>query len=370
MTPRRDVVDPSVVQIFHVFNRCVRRAFLCGCDAITGQDYSHRKSWLQNRMEFLAGIFAFDIATFAIMSNHFHLVLRSRPDIVAAWSDHDVVWRNLKLQGKAWFREDGAERKSTAREIGRILDDPVEVERIRGKLSDLSFLMSYFDEHIAKKSNREDGVQGAFWEGTYGCELIEDENSLLACMAYVDLNPIRAMLAQSLEESDFTGAFERIHELRQQLAIGEPDIETDRRASSQDASSQADSTDFRPIANSTLNWERQNHERIGWLAPVEIEPTGSGLDLDSFGRRPSRKGFLPISLLKYLEVVEWAGRQMRPDKRGSIPDTLAPVFERVGFTSSGFLESMLHFAVKEKYFESTERQGQPERHITPELVVA
>ena len=67
MIRRCEVVDPTQVQIFHVFNRCVRRAFLCGVDSVSGRDYSHRKDWLQSRMEYLTGVFAFDIATFAIM---------------------------------------------------------------------------------------------------------------------------------------------------------------------------------------------------------------------------------------------------------------------------------------------------------------
>lgn len=79
------------------------------------------------------------------------------------------------------------------------------------------------------------------------------------------------------------------------------------------------------------------------------------------GRRPSYKGFLPISLLKYLEIVEWAGRQRRADKRGAIPHSLQPIFDRIGFSSTGFLESMMQFAGREKYFELTERRGQPEQ---------
>jgi hypothetical protein len=131
-------------------------------------------------MESLTRIFAFDIATFAIMSNHFHLVLRSRPDIVAAWSDEEVALRNMRLQGKLWFRADGSPRRTAEAEIKRIVTNPAELQRIRRKLSDVSSLMAYFDESIAKRANREDQVKGAFWEGVFGCEVLEDEASLLA----------------------------------------------------------------------------------------------------------------------------------------------------------------------------------------------
>ena len=100
-------------------------------------------------------------------------------------------------------------------EVERIMADPDEMARLRLKLSDVSSLMSYFDEHIAKASNKEDDVKGAFWEGVFGCEVIDSEEALLACMVYVDLNPIRAMMAESIPDSEFTGAADRFHELKQ-----------------------------------------------------------------------------------------------------------------------------------------------------------
>jgi hypothetical protein len=314
-----------------------------------------------------------------------HIVLRSRPDIVAGWSNEEVALRNMRLQGKVWFQADGSPRRTAQAEMQRITYDPIELARIRRKLSDLSSLMAYFDEYIAKHANAEDEVKGAFWEGVFGCELIEDEASLLACMAYVDLNPIRAMLAQSLEESDHTGAFERIHELRQQLATGElsaGETTTDEMPGGERPSGEkSELAGKHEVSNfggvslfGMRDWERRDHARIGWLAPIEIDETGSGLDRDAIGRRPSRKGFLPISLLKYLEIVEWAGRQQRPDKPGSIPNSLKPIFERVGFGSTGFLESMTGFAKQEKFFKATERRGQADRSFAkiqiPEAVKA
>ena len=287
--PRSYVVDPCSVQVLHVFNRCVRRTFLFGVDSVSGRDYSHRKEWIRQRLEFLTGIFAFDIATYAVMSNHFHLLVRSRPDIVASWTDEEVAIRNLRLQGKAWFRRDGTLRKSAAAEIERIVGNPDEIQRLRRKLSDLSSLMSYFDRNLATRANQEDEVTGAFWEGTYRAELIHDEASLLACLSYIDLNPIRALMAASLEESDYTGAFDRIAELRSQLATGEfsddpePDVAQTPDAVPSDAVppdglapdglAATDSSDNQPSSRkastldwATLNWERENQPTIGWLA--------------------------------------------------------------------------------------------------------
>jgi hypothetical protein len=157
-----------------------------------------------------------------------------------------------------------------------------------------------------------------------------------------------------LEESDYTGAFERIGELRSQLATGEFELADQ---ASEALGGQGPSHRKR---SPTLDWEREDHPGIGWLAPIELNERGVGLDLDEGGRRPSRKGFLPISLLKYLEIAEWAGRCVRQNKRGIVPGGAPPIFARLGFDSQGFLESMLNFAKRDRYFKATERQGTPE----------
>ena len=90
---RCEIVGDDEVAVLHVFSRCVRRAFLCGVDPLTGACYDHRKQFIQDRLEALAGVFAIDVMAYAIMSNHFHLVLRTRPDIVAQWSDEEVARR-------------------------------------------------------------------------------------------------------------------------------------------------------------------------------------------------------------------------------------------------------------------------------------
>lgn len=81
------------VQAFHLINRCVRRTFLCGKEKRSGKDYSHRKEWIRERLEELAGIFGIDILAFTVLSNHLHVVVRTRPDIVQQWSDDEVAMR-------------------------------------------------------------------------------------------------------------------------------------------------------------------------------------------------------------------------------------------------------------------------------------
>src|SRR5690554_6348442 len=95
--PRCEVADPNEVQVFHLVQRCVRRAWLCGDDPVSGQSYEHRRGWIRSRLEFLASVFAIDCLTYTLLSNHAHLVLRTRPDVVAQWSDEEVARRWLRL---------------------------------------------------------------------------------------------------------------------------------------------------------------------------------------------------------------------------------------------------------------------------------
>ena len=94
---RREIFADDEIQVFHLINRCVRRTFLFGIDENTGRDFSHRKDWIRDRLEVLAGIFAIDVMGFAVLSNHMHIVARTRPDLVKTWSDEEVAvrWWNL-----------------------------------------------------------------------------------------------------------------------------------------------------------------------------------------------------------------------------------------------------------------------------------
>ena len=98
---RREIVRDGEVGVYHCWARCVRRAFLGGVDPLTGHSFGHRREWLHQLQQQLAGLFGVEIAFHAEMSNHVHLVLRTRPDVVATWSDQDVVRRWLKIANRA-----------------------------------------------------------------------------------------------------------------------------------------------------------------------------------------------------------------------------------------------------------------------------
>jgi len=94
---RSEVFRPQEIAILHCVQRCVRRAYLSGVDSVTGTDYSYRKEWIRQRIEKLASVFGTDVLAYAILSNHLHVILRSRPDVVATWSDRQVALRWLQI---------------------------------------------------------------------------------------------------------------------------------------------------------------------------------------------------------------------------------------------------------------------------------
>lgn len=320
---RGEVIDPAEIQVVHCIERCVRRAFLCGEDPLTGESFEHRREWIRHRLEFLASVFAVDCLTYTVMHNHIHLVLRSRPDVLATWSDEEVARRWLRLFPKR-RDQDGAPAEPSQPELNMIVNDPDLLAEKRTRLSDLSWWMRCTAENIARRSNAEDGVTGHFWEGRYKAVLLLDEASLLACAAYVDLNPIRAAMTETPESSEFTGAKDRIDDLSQRQA-GEG---KDRKRSS------------------THDWERsRRRKKSGWMSPIEINERDDaiGADVDRSGRRASKKGFLAISMLSYLELLDWTGRQLHKDKCGSIPSHLAPILSRIGLDCHGWCDLVKKF---------------------------
>ncbi len=315
---RGEVMDPNQIQVFHCVQRCVRRAFLCGNDPYSGVCYEHRRHWIRQRLEFLASVFGIDCLTYTILSNHLHLVLRSRPDVVQSWNDNEVARRWLMLFPER-REKDGMPAEPTQPEVDSIANNPEKLAERRRRLSDLSWWMRCTAENIARQSNREDKVTGHFWEGRYRAQRLLDEASVLACAAYVDLNPIRAALVEDLESSEFTGVKERIDDLRERGARTQM---------------------------SKQEWERsQSCCCSGWMSPIEIretvDPTDS--DLRASPRRASEKGFLPISLTAYLELLDWTGREILRGKRGAIPAHLAPILERLGLDTLGWCDLIVQF---------------------------
>ncbi|MBT1442912.1 transposase [Shewanella sp. JM162201] len=289
-TARRQLIDPESTPFYHVINRCVRRAFLCGEDALSGRSYEHRRGWIVDKIRQLSSIFCIDICAYAVMSNHYHLVLKI--DLVAqkALSPFEVIERWTKL----FYGNPVAAKFLKGENLSegeRILVDGL-ISDWQERLGSISWFMRCLNEEIARKANREDGCKGVFWEGRFKSQALLDEQALLACMMYVDLNPIRAGIADSLQASDYTSIQERIAD------IAEP----------------------APLTAS-----------LKPLLPFD----GAAINAEQSG--------IPFHFADYLELIDWTGRAVRDDKRGFIASTRPKLLQALGISDDAWITSAKEF---------------------------
>ena len=212
-TPRSQLIDPHRALHYHLVSRCVRRSWLCGRDPLTHKSYQHRKQWLEDRLHLLVKCFSVSLQAYAIMSNHFHLVVKFDPLAVQQWSDEEVAerWHTAfppKHQGEVL--ED-----LKALKIECMIDNPDRLAAARLTLGSLSLFMKALKQPVALRANREDGCKGHFFEQRFFSGALLNEAALIATMAYVDLNPIRAKIAQSLGECQHTSMAERLKDIDQ-----------------------------------------------------------------------------------------------------------------------------------------------------------
>ena len=92
-TARKQLISLVDTPYYHCISRCVRRAYLCGEDKLTGKSFEHRRGWVEDKLITLSRVFAIDICAYAIMSNHTHLVLFIDEASAKAWSSEEVLKR-------------------------------------------------------------------------------------------------------------------------------------------------------------------------------------------------------------------------------------------------------------------------------------
>jgi len=330
--PRSKYVQEGQEGVYHCFSRCVRRAFLCGFDRLTQRDFSHRKAWLVDRLRYLAAIFAIEVCAYAVMETHYHTILRTRPDIVALWSDREVATRWLTLYPQ--HRDaSGAPMPPTEKEITALVDHPERMAVLRKRLCSLSWFMGRLNEFIARAANKEDKVKGRFWESRFKCQALLDEAATACCMVYVDLNLIRAGLAGTPEESDFTSIQERIRAWRNatmnadaapNLVIGQPMNRASVGTLVTVPENAATILDNDPDHLSSLTYPSDD-----WLCPIQSE---SG-----------RRGILQMTPAEYFDLVDKSGRMVRSHKQGAIDADLEPILRRIGANPDAWFETVSSF---------------------------
>ena len=285
---RATLVSVEHTPFYHCVGRCVRRAFLCGVDTLSGRNFEHRRQWLRERLAELVEVFAIDLCAYALMSNHYHLVIHLRPAAPQAWSDREVVQRWTQLftgpdLAAKFLREetlDAAERESLDRLVATW----------RERLGNLSWFMRCLNECIARRANAEDGCTGHFWEGRFKTQALLDDAALLTAMAYVDLNPVRAGTASDIPHSDYTSAQDRF----EGIAHPVPPSDTVRPT-------------LLPFADA---------ERDG--APCAV----------------------PFTLQGYLELLDGTGRVVRDGRRGFIGGDTPGLLAQLGVAPGEWLETV------------------------------
>src|SRR5690606_7132516 len=151
---RKSLVCLQDTPYYHVVARCVRRAWLWGFDEYAGKDYSHRKDWVLERLQQLSHVFSIDVCAYAVMSNHYHLVVHVDQKRAREWPPHEVAARWTKLFScpplvERWLcGQGGRAEQEMARRI---------VESWRARLLDVSWYMRCLNEHLARRANAEDG---------------------------------------------------------------------------------------------------------------------------------------------------------------------------------------------------------------------
>ncbi|MFC3702102.1 hypothetical protein ACFOND_10650 [Reinekea marina] len=298
--PRKCQIAVDATPYYYCVSRCVRRAFLCGLDPYTQVSYEHRRSWVEQKILALGQVFCIDVCAYAVMSNHYHVVLFINSAKQAQLTDFEVLerWSGLfrgNLLVNRYVRGDDLCEAEL-----HVVNEMA--EQWRERLGNISWFMKVLNEHIAREANREDVCTGKFWEPDadqgFKSQALLDDKALAACLAYVDLNPMRAKMAESPETSEHTSAKKRIDAAKRT----KPDA---------------------------LNLTQPNVLLMFIGNPREPMPTG-----------------LPFKLTDYLELLDWTGRILRNDKRGAIDQSLPPILERLKIDPKNWLQNV-------KYFETS-----------------
>jgi putative transposase len=276
-SPRKSLICLQNTPYYHCVSRCVRRAFLCGDDHYTGKSYEHRRQWVEDRLIALASVFSIDVCAYAVMSNHTHLVLHVDRNEALSWTTEEVLrrWHSLH-KGTVLtqqYMQPTQRALLTEAQITTIIST---VNVYRQRLYDISWFMRLLNEFIAREANKEDECTGRFWEGRFKSQALLDEAALAACMAYVDLNPLRAGISETPETSEFTSIKHRIEAAK-----------------------------------------------LG-LQPAFLKPL---VGCYSHGL----KG-LPFNLADYLTLVDETARQISAGKSGYVLHNVSPILQRTGLS--------------------------------------
>ncbi|UJF17480.1 transposase [Vibrio sp. SS-MA-C1-2] len=287
-TARSKQICLEATKYYHCVSRCVRRSFLCGEDAVTQKSFEHRRAFIESRMKQLSEVFTIKLCAYSIMSNHYHLVCCIDEQEALQLSNLEVINRWLKLHHSPTlitkYVSGDLKTKFEMKQCEKI------IQSWRNRLYSLSWYMKSLNEWIATLANKEDRCTGHFWEGRFKCQALLDDNALIAAMAYVDLNPVRAREVNLPEQSRYTSIKTRIDAIKNNLNL----------------------------------------------------PTF----LAGFKTKVKKRHILNFTLSDYLKLLDWTGRQYRDDKSGKINHKAPSILNRININIEQWIYRCLYFEEK------------------------
>ena len=265
--------------------------------------------WIVDRIKLLAQSFTIGICAYAVLSNHHHIVLKVDKNQSLNLTEDEVIarWTAIYPSGLILIKR-YLEGKASADEVD---DAKSRISVWRDRLPNISWFMSALNHNIACRANKEDDCKGRFWESRFTSQALLDDTAILSCMAYVDLNPVRAGIAQELIDSDFTSIQERIKAFKQ----AQQAVEDEQNDQVADSSTKDDEA---------------------WLTSYQPE------SLLAFGTSNCQNK-LCFSLVDYLDLVDWTGRSVRSDKKGFIDADVPELVKQLGISEQSWLELSQRF---------------------------
>jgi hypothetical protein len=387
---RSSVFHPSEIAYVHTMLKVCRNLFLLGMDRKKRRKLLHRRQWFYQRMEHLCSYMAIDLLGYALMDNHTHFLLRSRPDIVASWDDRTVVerWLTMCPKRRKKLKVDGVviyePLPPTEAEITAQMQDSNRVKELRLRLSDISWWMRLLAQVIAQKANREDGAGqtlGHFFQARFHAVRVRTKAHLLACAMYIDLNPFRAIMSDTLYGYEDTSAKKRLDLLR--IALG---MENDKASKAQvkrakkllgalgaakreefsdseleslcaqllcgskSMSKDASRVDVegkvegQEVAQAKKLSAEQRAARGEFLSPILLDSLSTDPQISTLGTRCSDKGFLPISATEYFGLLQWSIENEVAKRGGPKPVEVPEVLRRLDVRAEQFLDLIREFS--------------------------
>jgi REP element-mobilizing transposase RayT len=375
------LIKPDEITIVHAVAKTARNLFLLGEDLVTKTHNSHRKDWILDILEFQSSLMAIDLLGFSLLSNHVHQILRSRPDAVKEWTDLEVArrWMNLCPKSRKCLTVgDKVVRvpippKET--QIQALAQNPKKIAQLREQLSSISWWMRLLCQKIAQRANLEDGGSlGHFWKGRFHATVIEDNEYMLGCSFYVDLNAFQAGLAQGIEDYDYTSAKIRLDMLRAKMKASDkqegppldPIPKPPENSEHPDLPENSEKSKHKPETKEppVLIPKTSKGE---FLSKVKLDTLSNEVELHKGGFRCSDKGFLSYTDKEYLDALEWCIRNKILEREmKTLPEDTPMCIKQHRFGAEMIIKQARGFGQMYRYRTGREQKVEEQQESSPD----